>query len=164
MNSSNTASGSRLCSKHEELRAILEALATLSGYSRDLGGCFPDGSRPDVIRIDPLCGSVFVGDAKDTESPGCSASYSRLATYLRWLLRLKRGLKHSMLAICANTSARSGWETTLYRLAHENGLAHFSVRVAELDDFTVVTWLDVRAYEGGEQEHGYRRKTKGLVS
>ncbi len=72
-------------SAHDQKVTFLDTLAVLLGCTEGVGGEFPDGRRPDVLRIDADRGVLFIGDAKETESPGCQASLARLLSYLRWL-------------------------------------------------------------------------------
>lgn len=130
---------------HEKRRAVLESIAMLSGYSTECSGSLPDGTRPDVLRVDPSCGSVFIGEAKDTESPGCRETCDRLGRYLDWFRALVvTGCKASMLAVCFGESRHVEiWPETLSRLAREAGVGRFLVGCRGIDGETFVAWLRV---------------------
>lgn len=66
---------------HEDRVRVLETLAILAGFPSELW----IGQRlmPDVARYDPISWSLFVGDAKATETSGCAATRARLGAYVR---------------------------------------------------------------------------------
>lgn len=57
----------------------LETLATLAGFTAHLVLAWR--LQPDVLRACAHDSSVFLGDAKDTETPGCEATRRRLRWY-----------------------------------------------------------------------------------
>lgn len=129
--------------KHEELKALLDTVAVLSGYSLVFRERFPDGSRPDVLRFDPLCGSIFIGEAKDTESSGCADTYRRLARSMGWFKVLTAdGRRGSMFAVCFGDKDQvKGWIQTISHLAKGSGVQHFIVESNQVDDGAVIVWL-----------------------
>lgn len=64
---------------HEPLRTDLDALAVLSGHRCLLR--LAAWLRPDVARCDMAHARIFVGDAKDTESPANAETIRRLRSY-----------------------------------------------------------------------------------
>lgn len=68
---------------HETLVAHLETLGRLSGHSLPLDGRLPDGTRPDVVLADPDSRSLFLGDAKVSETGRNHGAAVRLRHYLR---------------------------------------------------------------------------------
>ena len=127
---------------HERRRALLDVLGRMAGYGWGPHGGFPDRRQPDVLRYDPRCRSIFVGEAKETESPGCAATRERLRGYLLWMRAITRLRGAGTLAVCAGDSnAAIGWANTLRRLAEECKLPNCVSRAAVLDDDAVVIWI-----------------------
>jgi hypothetical protein len=133
---------------HEERRAILDSMAILAGYQKDIRCGFPDGSLPDVLRFDPTCGVYFLGEAKDSESPGCSDTRSRLNRYVRWLRVIRED--RFTVAICFGCRDHvTGWSGLLQSTAAVNGLQNYRVAARELDWNLVVVCL----YAGQMRSH-----------
>jgi hypothetical protein len=65
---------------HERRAAELDTLAVLAGYTAL--ATMPWRLRPDVLRGCPAAGGLFVGDAKQTETAGCEATFARLRWYV----------------------------------------------------------------------------------
>jgi hypothetical protein len=65
---------------HESRARTLAAMARLSGHVIEIDA-LPDGGRPDVLLVRPTDCSVFIGDAKATETPGNSETALRLSHY-----------------------------------------------------------------------------------
>lgn len=128
MNARNNLSAFEI---HEDLVDFLDSLAVLSGCKVRIGYELPDGLRPDVMRIDTTHDVLFIGDAKNTESPGCSATKSRLKEYIRWLavqIKWRRGT--GLFAIChARFTDGAGWERTVLQLARHEGLILASSKI-----------------------------------
>ena len=122
---------------------FLITLAQLLGCTNAVGSILPDGTRPDVLRIDPVGEMLFIGDAKDTEKPGCAATQCRLFRYLRWIAshRLRqRGL--SVFALCfGRRDDQAGWLSTVTMLASEAGLPDIAPQVRKFGRDTIVVWL-----------------------
>ncbi len=70
--------------EHERRASVLDALAVLAGLPVE-PTIWPDGTRPDVLRADVSGRSLFVGEAKHTETPGRIDTAARLARYLQWV-------------------------------------------------------------------------------
>lgn len=109
---------------HEDRANFLDNLAVLAGCTEKIGHELPDGLRPDVMRIDRSRNTVFIGEAKNTESPGCNATKSRLRHYIRWLaVQTKRRRGMALFGIChARLTDGLGWINTILHLARQEGL------------------------------------------
>ncbi|WP_142256591.1 hypothetical protein [Mycobacterium colombiense] len=59
-------------------------MAMLSGYTTAIA-TLPDRSRPDVLQLRPTDRSLFIGDAKATETPGNKETFCRLGRYATFL-------------------------------------------------------------------------------
>lgn len=70
---------------HDSNVRFLDALAILSGCREHINSSLPDGRRPDVMRVNRKRRLLFIGEGKNTESPGCLNTQERLWEYLRWL-------------------------------------------------------------------------------
>jgi hypothetical protein len=107
-------------SPHNQRVEFLDALAALMGCKVKLGGVLPDGRRPDVLRMDVRRGVLFIGDAKDTESPGCRATQVRLLRYLDWLrAHVARTERRGVFALCFGKEADADrWVETVLLLCH----------------------------------------------
>src|SRR5438128_1365701 len=90
-----------MTSRHEDRRVLLDAMAALAGFTTDLATMgLPDGSRPDVLRADLPGRRLFIGDAKDVETPGNAATHARLARYIACGVRAASGGIEVVVAIC----------------------------------------------------------------
>lgn len=135
--------------EHEERRAALDAIAILSGFTAPGTGGFPDGCRPDVLRltVDGRC--LFIGDAKATETPGNSETLLRLHAYSRWAAGARDGGGAVVVMLCTPTVASAyGWRQTLREAAQMAGVREVEVEVADLGDWGITWWtyglVDVR--------------------
>lgn len=106
---------------HASRTQLLEDLADLAGFTCRIGGFFPDGSQPDVLRLSREDRGLFVGDAKHTETPGNTATALRLRRYCRWLRAHRQGLRPgvAVLALCVPTGHRHAWEALLRQLVKD---------------------------------------------
>lgn len=111
-------------SVHNDKVRFLDALAVLMGCKEAIGGALPYGEHPDVVRVDSKHGILFIGDGKNTESPGCTDTRLRLLRYLRWLAaHVSDRDRSGIFSICFGRKADSeGWLETVGILAHEAGL------------------------------------------
>ena len=138
---------------HELRREFLDSLAVLSGYAQELDGGLPDGRRPDVLRIDLKRQRLFIGDAKDSESPKDLNAGVRLLAYFRWLsthvvARSGRGT----VAICfGNARHARGWIATLKTLAQEAGIAEVVTGVEKFSSDFFVVWCDASSPQSSNQ-------------
>lgn len=119
---------------HETRARHLATLAVLTGYPRLLR--MPAGVVPDVARCN-LRGGRFVGDAKSTESPHCTATFHRLARYARYLSYDPHEGDILALAVPAWPDVR-GWAELLQQTATVSGLGTAGIHVTDIDDTTAV--------------------------
>lgn len=135
-------SAGRPTEAHERRATFLCSLAMLAGCTGSMGGQFPDGCRPDVIRYAAGRRLVFLGDAKDTETPGCRATRARLAAYLRWLRAHDAAGGAAIFAVCfGRRGDAEGWFRTMVELAHREGVACVAGDITEFEPDLLVSWL-----------------------
>ncbi len=128
--------------EHERRKEMLETIATLSGYDKDFSGRLPDGTQPDVLRVDPLCGSIFLGEAKDTEAPGCAETFGRLSNYMSWFRLLTGEKRGSTFVVCfGEESHENGWKNMLSDLAEKVGFVDFKVETIEVEEQAFFVWV-----------------------
>ena len=110
---------------HERRTRFLEIVADLIGCLEPIGGEFPDGRRPDVLRIHTERGVLFIGDAKHTETPGCHETRVRLAAYLQWLrAHVRRSAGPGIFVLCFGVSGHTpAWIATILELGRQGGVA-----------------------------------------
>ena len=137
--------GVRTRSRHDELVQVLDALAQLIGCTEGMGGWLPDGLCPDVIRLDRRQNVLFIGDAKDTETPGNKATQCRLQGYARWLATfVNRSGNTGLFALCVDNKAEvSEWTHLVRTLGLEVGSDFQNGGVAHLADAYLV-WAVAR--------------------
>lgn len=124
---------------HECRRAWLDAIAILEGFTLRLEA-LPDGSIPDVLRVDQRRRWLFVGEAKDTESAGSSTTGARLHRYATWL-----AANGGVFAVCHGGDIRA-WRAALLRaIEGANGIVS-SIYSRHLDIRSAVT--QVRVFRG----------------
>ncbi len=132
---------------HERRCRFLTTLAELLGCKEQMGHVLPDGTRPDVIRLDSRRNVLFVGDAKDSESPGTTDTIRRLLNYVRWLKTF--AACHggtSILAVCFGNRADTwGWHSALDLLAAEVGFSSIQFGSKCVGPGYVVAWLTQNA-------------------
>lgn len=130
---------------HEERRRTLDALAVLGGCRDSLLPMLPDGRRPDVLRFDRCRRHLFVGDAKDTETPGCRETRRRLSAYASWLRANALVAGSGTLALCHSADHdRERWLAVLEAIADEHGFGRLRARQLLLDDATGLSWIELR--------------------
>lgn len=130
---------------HEYLRSVLDGIAILSGFTDNLQAGFPDGRRPDVLRLDSPSNALFVGDAKASESPDCCATATRLLDYFVRSKPFVAGGRTLMFAICCRRGAHSEeWRQLLVTLCLEVGLAPTHSGHDRLDEEVNLAWVVVR--------------------
>ena len=106
-------------SAHGERVEFLRSLAVLSGCITPMS-TLPDGRRPDVVGISSADKMIFLGEAKETESPGNTATRARLAGYFKWMKVVVGGGNTAVLAICfGNATHINGWLETVEILSNE---------------------------------------------
>lgn len=121
---------------HEHRRHWLDAIAILEGFTLGLP-VLPDGSIPDVLRVDPRRRWLFVGEAKDTESPGSADTGARLHRYATWLAP-----NGGVFAICHGGDI-AAWRVAALRAVEKAEGTVSSVHTRCLDDRSVVTQIRV---------------------
>jgi hypothetical protein len=109
-------------SEHECRRKFLHALAVLTGFEPQPYIGLPDGSIPDVLLVQRSTRGLFIGDAKETETPGTGDTQARLIRYMHWFgVHLEHPLSWGMFAICCGGDVEA-WLRVLNFLACESGL------------------------------------------
>jgi hypothetical protein len=68
--------------EHERLVDFLDNMAVMLGCTQTLDSHLPDATRPDVIRLNTQANVLFIGDAKNTESPNSKFTQERLFNYI----------------------------------------------------------------------------------
>lgn len=142
-------------SAHELRVRFLDSMAVLAGCSESLGAQLPDGRRPDVMRVDTLRGLLFMGDAKDTESPRCTATRARLREYPVWMVaHVSAGSRPGVFSLCfGHVADIKGWVRTVQELGHEVGLDCSEWDVREFGTGIVMVWfLPLPRMDVGEPE------------
>ncbi len=138
-------------SGHEARVAELEDLAALAGFTGDVR--LPWRLRPDVARICPINGAVFIGDAKQTEDPDCVATRRRLRWYATALCALPGDDQVTVALAVPSGSAVPAWQRTLV-------LAVRGRMVCEPPSLLVIGGTTVVATRAGHvrsgREHTYR--------
>lgn len=129
---------------HEDRRQSLDALAVLAGFRHHLGR-LPDGTVPDVLRVDLPGRGLFVGDAKHTESPGRVDTYLRLRHYACWVRAHQDDVGcngRATLALCVPGRRQiDRWAHLLSTLADDVGLPAPAAGRQDLSDQEGVVWL-----------------------
>jgi hypothetical protein len=128
---------------HKLRTQFLDDLASLMGCKEVFFRHFPDGTRPDVLKADSRSHTLFVGDAKHTETPGCKATQARLQVYLRWLsIFINSHGGTGVFAICfGKTADTEGWIKTITMLANEAGLMFSSGGNQQFDKGLLLVWI-----------------------
>lgn len=128
---------------HEDRRRALDALAVLAGFRRRLAR-LPDGTVPDVLRVDPPGRGLFVGDAKHSESPERVDTYLRLRGYACWIRARQSDVGRNgraTLALCVPADqAIAGWVRVLTDLADDVGLLPGVTRRQDLSGQESLVW------------------------
>jgi len=100
---------------------MLETVATLAGFTLPLP--LPDGTIPDVSRVCPYTGAVFIGDAKQSEHPQNPTTLGRLERYMRWLSRRRPNAVPDFFCVCHPLHHRERWLPVLELLAETASVA-----------------------------------------
>ena len=123
---------------HEHRRETLTHIAILAGFRASLP--LPDGTVPDICQIDLSTGALFIGDAKDSESPRDAGALRRLERYLYWLRR-DCGVRPDVFAVIHPYVHFGEWSPVLAQLAHVVGI-EAAVRATPFSPHTALTWLE----------------------
>lgn len=123
---------------HESRVETLETLATLGGFEYG-PNVLLDGSRPDVLRLRRSDSSLFIGDAKATETAGNSETYERLGRYVAFIATWTQRGCSSFFTLAVDTLDEFRWLSTVRALAQEHhGGALPQPDVVNLDATTTV--------------------------
>jgi len=109
---------------HEMKVGLLDTISMLIGCRESIANRLPDGKRPDVMRIDRRRGILFLGDGKNTETPGNLDTQVRLMEYIRWLsAHLGFPKRIGIFTICFGRGSDAvGWVETISMLTNEAGI------------------------------------------
>jgi len=121
---------------HERRRGWLDAIAILEGFTLGLP-VLPDGSIPDVLRVDPRRRWLFIGEAKDTESPRSAYTGARLHRYATWL-----AANGGVFAVCHGGGIAAWRAAALCAIGNAGGAVE-SVQSQQLDVRSAVTQIRV---------------------
>lgn len=125
---------------HEYRTATLSTMAVLCGYHYSLDA-LPDGGRPDVLRLRPTDGSLFIGDAKATETPGNVETFHRLSRYADFLAGWVSNEGVGVLALVVADGDAFGWLQVLRKLALlPSGGVSVTGHLDLIETGTVVIW------------------------
>jgi len=143
----NTHNLSSRLNEHERLVDFLDTMAVMLGCAQTLNSQLPDTTRPDVIRLNTKSDILFIGDAKNTESPDSISTQERLSNYILWLsLFLSNNNKRKIVfAICHNKRENShSWLKMSFSLFSRSGIYPSKYGVEEFDSSTYVEWIQAR--------------------
>lgn len=125
---------------HEHRAATLSTVATLTGHT-DLLAALIDGSRPDVLQLRPTDGSLFLGDAKATETPGNAETFARLSRYADFLCVWIGTGSPVVLALIVPDGDAYGWLRILRDLCvRPSGGVRVEGRVDLIEIGTALVW------------------------
>ncbi len=130
--------------EHERLVKFLDTMAIMLGCAQSLDSHLPDATRPDVIRINTKSDILFIGDAKNTESPNSIFTQERLLNYVTWLsLFLSNSNNRKIVfAICHNKGENAhSWLKMLFSLFSRSGIYPSKYGVEEFDSSTYIEWI-----------------------
>ena len=124
---------------HEARAQTLSTMATLTGHVVEIDA-LPEGGRPDVLLVRPGDRSIFIGDAKASETPGNADTARRLMQYTAFLARYVGAGGSGVVALAVPTRDPYGW-LWLFRDVCDQ-LVHGRVdgRVDVLDINCAVVW------------------------
>lgn len=128
---------------HEQRVQFLHTLAVLAGFPLRFNVELPDGRRPDVIHLDLTRNLLFIGDGKDTETPGCTATRARLHAYFLWVRAhvCSRGGAATVALCFGERSCAERWLSALTDLADDVGVTVDGLGVTEFTMGFVVAWV-----------------------
>ena len=130
--------------EHEERVRLLEAVAVLAGFTSSIA--FDPPLEPDVFRIDFARRSVFVGDAKATETTGCEATKARLTQYAHAARSWCAVGADAVLAIAHGQPHQAeGWRNMLQDVVAVAGLRVAAGATTYLDQGCLLAWVYVPA-------------------
>lgn len=141
MTSTHVAAGYRgvPSRQHEARRSTLETIATLAGFTVPLP--FPHGVIPDVSRISLWSGSIFVGEAKQSEDANDLKAIGRIETYMRWLSYPRHRVHPDLLCVCHPIHHGARWLPALESIADAVGANRVSGGTTVLAYDAALTWV-----------------------
>jgi hypothetical protein len=131
--------------EHERLVEFMDNMAILLNCTQTLNGQFPDETRPDVVRLNTKKGLLFVGDAKNTESPRSSFTQERLLNYLVWQSSFLLGgyNRKAIFAICTNhPNNASIWINVINTLLNIAEINPARSGINNFDNDTCIIWAE----------------------
>jgi hypothetical protein len=130
---------------HDRNARVLSTLALLLGCHSNFFIELPDGKRPDVLRYDSIKKRLFIGDAKNTETPRNKNTQKRLFSYLLWLSAyVSKPGRHAIFAVCfRHASDLDGWIYTIQGLALVANISLSNIRSDQIDAETNLVWFSV---------------------
>jgi hypothetical protein len=141
---------------HEYRAGTLATMAILTGHTRALSA-LPGGSRPDVLRLRLDDYSLFIGDAKATETPGNMDTFARLSRYAAFLAEWVRQGAAGVLALAVSDREAFGWLRVLRDLAlAPSGGSSVRGHVDPIEVGTAVVWqsfVSERPANRGRRRH-----------
>jgi len=115
-------------------------MATLTGHRYPLTG-LADGSRPDVLQLRQGDASLFIGDAKATETPGNSATLTRLMHYGDCLSGWLSTGNPGVFALAVQDAEASGWMGVLHQITQRSRAVSYAYgRIDRIEIGTAVVW------------------------
>lgn len=146
---------------HEERVGALETLAALAGFSAsaDLG----PGLIPDVVRLDAARRRLFIGDAKATESSRCTATRTRLASYLSEARLWRLAGADVLFTLAHGAPARADrWLNTVEAVLADAGLDVAAVGSAGIGPDCVLAWAWIGRLAAQSHPAGMALSGQGL--
>lgn len=125
--------------RHEERRAMLETVATLAGFTAAIK--LPHRIIPDVSRICLESGSVFIGEAKESEAPQDFKTMARIEKYMQWLLQKRPSQHPDFFCVCHPAHHGNGWYSVLETIADAVDINSRFGGQMSLSYEAVVTWV-----------------------
>ena len=148
---------------HEHRVELLEQLADLAGLRDPFG--LGAGLIPDVSRVDNRCRRLLVGDAKNTETPGCEATGRRLRRYVVPLSgHLRSGVEARLvLAVPLHGTDACMWLRMLLRTVAPLPVTEFGH--LDVDYTTTLVWVHLQATPPRSVDRGqaFRAGTAGCL-
>ena len=124
--------------QHDARQSILETVATLSGFTIRI--VLPHGNVPDVARICMSNGALFIGDAKQSESPRDQQAMGRFENYMRWVWQRRHSAQPHLFCICHPLHHRTNWLPALESIAQAVGLEMRAGGTVAVAYYAAVTW------------------------
>jgi hypothetical protein len=142
---------------HEYRAATLSTMASLAGHTEHVSALL-DGSRPDVVQLRRADCSLFIGDAKATETPGNTETFERLSRYADFLASWVGAGGSGVLALIVADVDAYGWLRVLRDLClRPAGGVRVEGRLDLVEIGTAVAWqsLTGRGIAGGRKKMGW---------